>query len=291
MSSPLTTEQSQHFVEHGYLRLSHCFDTKLADQWRALAYERLGCDADDPSTWTQDRVHLPAMNRVDVSELAPRAYEAICALAGGEDRIAGPLTWGDGFIINFNVRADEPWQPPSATSPGWHKDGDWFRHFLDSPEQGLLTIVIWSDIEPGSGGTFIAPDSIGPIARYLARYPEGLHPAQVRFGTQIEHCHEFEEVIGQVGDVLLIHPYMLHAASSNPSGRPRFITNPAVSLVEPMRFKRDEGDYTLIEQAVLRALDVDELDFTISGERERIVPERERRQRLMLEEQKQRLNR
>jgi hypothetical protein len=48
------------------------------------------------------------------------------------------------------------------SSPDWHKDGDFFRHFLDSPEQGLLTIVLWSDIEERGGGTFIAPDSVAP---------------------------------------------------------------------------------------------------------------------------------
>ena len=56
--------------------------------------------------------------------------------------------WSDGFIINFGLGADQPWQPPSPEVSGWHKDGDFFRHFLDSPEQGLLTIVVWSDIYP-----------------------------------------------------------------------------------------------------------------------------------------------
>jgi hypothetical protein len=289
MTAALTTEQAKHFVDRGYVRLSNCFDRQLADQWRELAFERMGCDPHDPTSWTEERIHLPKINLVDVCDFAPKAHAAIWQLAGGEENISGPLRWGDGFIINFNVRAQEPWQPPSAASPGWHKDGDWFRHFLDSPEQGLLTIVIWSDIEPQSGGTFIAPDSIVPVARYLAQFPEGLHPGEVRFDTQIEHCHIFEEVTGQVGDVLLIHPYMLHAASSNPSGRPRFITNPAVSLVEPMKFSRPDGNYSLIEQAVLHALEVDELDFAITAKRERIVPERELQQQRMLEEQKQRL--
>ncbi|MEE3264897.1 MAG: hypothetical protein VX290_18785 [Candidatus Latescibacterota bacterium] len=116
---------------------------------------------------------------------APRAFETICDLSGGEERIAGDLHWGDGFIINFNIGADQDWQEPSAEAPGWHKDGDWFRHFLDSPEQGLLSIVLWSDIAPRSGRTFIAPDSLGPIARYLEQFPEGLRPVDARFGEQI----------------------------------------------------------------------------------------------------------
>lgn len=229
------------------------------------------------------------MNRVEVKTFAPRAFETICDLSGGEERIAGDLHWGDGFIINFNIGADQDWQEPSAEAPGWHKDGDWFRHFLDSPEQGLLSIVLWSDIDPRSGRTFIAPDSLGPIARYLEQFPEGLCPVDARFGEQIKHCQQFGEVTGRVGDVLLIHPYMLHAGSRNPSGRARFITNPPISFVEPMQFHRADGNYTLVEQAVLHTLDVDELDYRITGERECIVPERELRQRRMLEEQKARL--
>ena len=32
-----------------------------------------------------------------------------------------------------------------------------FRHYLDSPEQGLLMLTYWGDVGPRSGGTFIAP--------------------------------------------------------------------------------------------------------------------------------------
>ena len=45
--------------------------------------------------------------------------------------------WGDGFIINFALGAAEAWQPPKARRIGWHKDGDFFRHFLDSPGTGI----------------------------------------------------------------------------------------------------------------------------------------------------------
>ena len=285
----LTGAQAEHFLDKGYVKIPQCFDRQLADEWRAFAFERLGYKPDDPSTWTEARVHQPRMNLVDVHDFAPVAYGAICDVMGGEQRLATPLNWGDGFIINFNVRADEPWQPPSAEAPGWHKDGDWFRHFLDTPEQGLLTIVLWSDIEPESSGTFVATDSVAPVARFLRDRPEGCHPAAVRFGDLIGECVHFEEVTGQVGDVFLLHPYLLHAASNNPSGRPRFITNPPVSLRQPMCFDRPDDDYSLVERAVLQGLGVDRLDFRITGERERVIPEREQRQKKMLDEQKARL--
>jgi hypothetical protein len=285
----LDEEQVGHFLDKGYVRICGAFDRDLADEWRAFAFKRLGYDPDDPATWKESRVHMPRMNTVDVAEFAPEAWAGMCDLMGGPDRIKRPVTWADGFICNFNVRSDEPWKPPSADAPGWHKDGDWFKHFLDSPEQGLLTIVIWSDILPQSGGTFVAPDSVDHIARYLANYPEGVYNKDAQFGKLIHECEQFEEITGEIGDVILIHPFMLHAASSNPSGRARFITNPAVSLNEPMGFSRPEGDYSLVEQVVLNALGVESLKWEITAERERIVPERVARQQKMLEEQQARL--
>jgi hypothetical protein len=46
-------------------------------------------------------------------------------------------------------------------------DGDFFVHFLDSPEQALLVIPLWSDIVPKGGGTVICADGIKPIAKHL----------------------------------------------------------------------------------------------------------------------------
>lgn len=50
---------------------------------------------------------------------------------------------------------------------GWHNDGDFFVHFLDSPEQGLLVIPLWSDIQPLGGGTVICPDGIAHVAKHM----------------------------------------------------------------------------------------------------------------------------
>ena len=288
----LTAEQEQQFLDQGYVVVKQAVSRDLAKQWRDLAYRRLGYDPDDPATWIEARVHLPVMNRKRVADVAPRAWAAICDLLGGEQRIRNGADYscGDSFIINFHHSADDPWQPPSARVAGWHKDGDFFRHFLDSPEQGLLTVVLWSDIEPRSGGTFVATDSVPPIARLLANHPEGLLPGEVGFGTLVDRCSRFVELTGRTGDVVLLHPYILHSASYNPSGRPRFITNPAVALNAPMNFNRDDpSDYSLVERAVLRALGVERIDFRPAAPRERVVPEREAIQARMLAQEKQRL--
>jgi len=47
--------------------------------------------------------------------------------------------------------------------------GIFFVHFLDSPEQALLVIPLWSKIVPKGGGTAISTDGIKHIAKYLVR--------------------------------------------------------------------------------------------------------------------------
>ncbi len=85
-------------------------------------------------------------------------------------------------------------------------------------------------------------------------------------------------------------PSTLHSAAPNPSGRPRFITNPPVAFKEPMNFNReDSDDFSLVERAVLRALGADRLDYRITGERERYYTEFRRERERMLVEQKARL--
>lgn len=286
----LDPAQVEQFLDRGHIVVRNCFPREFAEEWTAKAFTRLGYDPSDPSTWAQSRIHMPALERVEVKEFAPKAWGAICDLCGGEDRLKQPCHWGDSFILNLKDGIDRPWEPPSPPSPGWHKDGDFFRHFLDSPEQGLLIIVMWSDIGPRGGGTFAACDSIQPLARFLAGRPEGVLPGEFNFRSLVSGCTDFVEMTGEVGDVVLIHPFVLHASSQNHSGIPRFITNPPVSLNEPMRFNReDPREYSLVERGILRALGVNRLEFQATGSRERVVPERVRRQEKMKEEELARL--
>ncbi len=286
----LTESDVEHFIQKGHVILRDCFSRDLAAEWRDFAFKRLGYDPDDASTWEEQRVHLPSMNRKPIREIAPRAWDAICDLLGGEDRIANTApSWGDGFIVNFKLGGGSEWTAPESHYNGWHKDGDFFRHFLDSPEQGLLTIVVWSDIKPKSGGTFVACDSVQHVAQHLYANPQGLLPGE-GFGQLYAKCKDFAEITGNAGDVVLLHPFILHSASQNPSGRARFITNPPVALKEPMNFNRENSDdFSPVELGVLRGLGKERLDFKPTAQRERLVPERVKRQKKMLEEQKKRL--
>ena len=292
MTTPTTLRPDQiaHFLDQGYLTIPGCFSRDAAEAITDQAFVRLGYDKNDPATWTAPRVHMPALSSFDCKTFAPAAWDAICDLLGGEERIHQPCRWSDALIANFHEGKDRPWAGPSPQSPGWHKDGDFFRHFLDSPEQGLLVLVLWTDIAPQGGGTFIAPDSVPRVARFFASRPEGAAPNEIPFRQIISECSEFQECTGSTGDVVLCHPFLLHTVSQNHGGKARFITNPPVSLKEPMNFNRaDTGDFSPVEQAILNALGVERLDFQPTRGRERIVPDRVKREQAVIEEQRSRL--
>ncbi len=285
MNTPhvLSKAQIDSFFSKGYLVLNNAVNTSMSDKWIEFAYTRLGYKKDDPRSWEKDIVWMDHHHQVPVHEIAPKAWDAILELVGGEDRIEpkvmaieskhfstiNTFTWSDSFIVNFRRGADAPWQPPSAKVGGWHKDGSYFRHFLDSREQALLPIVCWGDMLHQGGGTFVATDSVRLMARFLADHPEGVHPGDFKFQEMVAKCTQFEEITGKAGDVVLIHPFMLHASSQNVLGRPRFMSNPPVVLKEPMNFNRaNPAEFSLLERATLHYLGVDRLDFRPTAPRE-----------------------
>jgi hypothetical protein len=290
--SALSVAEIEHFVQHGFVKLEGALDRAFASRWVARTWQRIGYDPQDASTWREARVHFPITATAPVSEIAPRAYAAICQLCGGAERIRQPVEWTDGFIANYGVGKDGPWAPPSPQLGGWHKDGDSFRHFLDSPEQGLLTIALWDDVHHRGGPTYLACDSIGHIARWLAAHPEGANPEfrhRPELGDPlptkalIEQCRDFREATGRAGDVYLMHPFMLHTQSANHLGRARFITNAPVHFRAPMRFDRERAeDHSPVELAILRALGVDRFPFAPTRERIGIAPHRLIKERELL---------
>lgn len=286
----LDAAQREQFLDQGFVRVDNCFTPEAAAEYTSEIWTRLGYSPDDQSTWAESSIHMPTHHTFDVKTFAPKAWQAACELVGGEDRVKQPYNWGDGFIVNLYEGADRPWEDASSRAPGWHKDGDFFRHFLDSPEQGLLTLVLWSDVKHQGGATFVATDSVGHVARFLAQHPEGVLPNAFSAAGLINECKSFAEATGEVGTVYLLHPYILHAKAQNVTRTPRYITNPPIQLREPMRFDRDDpADHSLVEQAVLRALGTDRYDFEATHPREAIVPARVRAQQARKEEELRRL--
>lgn len=251
---------------------------------------------------------MPYFNELPVSDFAPKAWGGICSLLGGAPHVdSNASTWKDGFIVNLGTPQGHNKVIKPQELPGWHVDGDFFVHYLDSPEQGLLVIPLWTDIVPGAGGTYICPGAIPHIARYLYEHPEGVSPRMTPRAENPEFEQEhglawfnelaasmpdeaFVEATGVVGDVYLLHPLMLHSASNNQLRKLRVITNPPVSVINPFVFDRQDGNYSTVEQKTLNALGMERLEgWRIQGERQTLVPQRMRIQEEMKRKEEERL--
>ncbi|CAL5870854.1 uncharacterized protein PFLUO_LOCUS5095 [Penicillium psychrofluorescens] len=301
----LTEEQKQHWLEHGFIKVEGCFSREAAEQFTSSLWTRLGASPDDKSTWPTAKLNMPAHTSVRIEDFAPKAWHVMCELVGGEDRMADWCkTWRDGWIVNLGkpeFRSTDPLDFRSLDN--WHNDGDWFVHFLDSGEQALLVIPLFSDIEPKGGGTVICTDGIGLVAKHMYDHPAGTTPFLAPNGTpdlqgperrnqwmnwisdpEATRDESFHEATGKVGDVYFLHPLMLHSASRNLLRTVRVITNPPVAVKEPFNFNRlDPKEYSLVEKKILRDLGRPEglPEWKITAPRALLTPRRIKNQEEM----------
>ncbi|MDQ2732490.1 MAG: hypothetical protein M3Y56_12590 [Armatimonadota bacterium] len=292
----LTEEQVDHFIERGYVRLEEAFSPQQALAAQDFLWERLaanGLKKEDPASWTEPLVHLketytdPVFGACSTERLRD-AVEDLVGRGRWSDREAtGNWGW---WPVNFSLGSDRPWDVPTG---GWHWDGQHFRHFADSPDQGLLLLCMFSETGSHGGATLVADGSHFIVARHLASRPEGwdhqealrscpsTHPwlaeltgrpygeetsAATSRGGRIHHfMHNItmverreyllvEEAVASPGDVYLCHPFLYHAPSQNHSGVPRFMCNRTTPLRERMQIHRTDEDYSAVEISIRRAL-------------------------------------
>ena len=253
----LNPQQIDQFIEEGYTVVREAFAKDVARQVRDLLWKHMGLDPSDPKAWKEPVVHI---REVFTGEPFARAFTdrlwgAFDDLMGeGRYRRDNPgLGWWPVAFPGFDL---PPWKPLAT---GWHVDGIQFHHHLNSPDQGLLPIFLFSDIAPGDGGTAVCPGSHRWTARVLAEAePEGLPLEELRKRVLKNPVTQAVEMTGQAGDVALTHPFILHTRSTNTGKNVRFICNPCQSLREPMNLKRaNVGDHSPVELAIVKALEKD----------------------------------
>lgn len=297
----LTDSDIEQFIEQGYICLKEAYPRKTALEAQDFLWDRIserypeyGLKKDDPETWKPVLEKDAAANfpSIHLREFFNEPIFKACEtqrLAGAIEDLIGvgrwalkhePHNWG-WWPVNFAMGADQPWDVPTN---GWHWDGMGRKHFVNSPQQGLLVLPCFSDVASHGGGTLIATGSHKIVSRYLSRFPEGQdsgeaireccteHPWLAELtgkaestGDRVEkfmHTTTVDdqgaelrviETIAEAGDVMLAHPFMFHAASQNHSGKPRFMCNRAAPLTAPMNLDRPDGDYSVLELSIRRA--------------------------------------
>lgn len=209
-------------------------------------------DPNDPSTFFRERIDLFGETLIDLEKELPRVWDAICTLVGGADRVAERHIC-DNVILNLR---SPPLRPGAkAPEPGWeswHFDAPLELATFDRWINGLVGVVLVDDVAPGAGATYIAPESVELLTRELAAHPEGLDLVRRDIGVAISaRCTDLVELHGKAGDVFLLHPFMLHTASPNPTGRVRWMANPNFELTSPLDVANPRSP---IEQAITQHL-------------------------------------
>lgn len=249
----LSASEIEQFIELGYVVIREAFPREISREVLPWVWEQMNLKPDDPAGWKQAMVHVRKFFVGGAFEgvYTPRLRGAVDDLLGeGRWQVPNRSGW---WPVRFPGFESKPWKPPES---GWHIDGIQFHHHINAPDQGLLGILIFSDIEPGDGGTAISLRSHREAARILAKSePTGLTPGE--FSNQVAALPRPEvlEITGRIGDVALMHPFMLHSASANTGSKVRIVTNKCFPLHEPMRLDRPvESDHSPVEEAIRRAL-------------------------------------
>ena len=254
----LSAAQVDEFSRRGCLWLRGAIGRNQVRSMADFIWDRLGelhgIDRGDPATWT-----CPApwagLNRfkrdpVFAPIASPALVEAIDTLLGaGCWRL--PHYWG-GFLVKFPDSGGEPWR--LAAGEQWHVDSDFT--YEPRPLFAVRVFTLFSPLEPRGGATLAVAGSHRLVERWVERLTpaerESPFPAmRDRFnasdpwlarltgeddpdpGGRVSYflgCDReidgapvsVEEMCGAPGDIFLMHPWLLHAASRNVSGRPRF---------------------------------------------------------------------
>ena len=213
--------------------------------------EKAGIREADPSTWPQAYDIEEHLNNPEVLACFSDRLAAAVEQLLGPNRWCGIRKWGL-WPVSFSYGADHSGDFPTTS---WHIDGNWFRHSVDCPHQGLLLIGLFTDTGQQGGGTILAGGSHKRTARILAGHPEGIAHLDLFSEVLSEPLGNFHEVTGAAGDVVLAHPFLFHTRGIKRRGPPRIISNTEASLRERMILNRAEpNDYSVLERSIIRAV-------------------------------------
>lgn len=269
----LTETEVSHFIDKGYLILKNCFDMSegsIAARWVEESWLRNGIEKNDVANWPKEKIHMPSIEWVKLSKFSPKVYNAISDLVGGANKLYGDgeIVWSNAFIANYGFGRDQEWEEPNPRVEDWHVDGDFYLHFLDSPEIALLIAVYFTDVEHQGGGTFIVEDSVKAVSEFLLDRPEGSRDFEIKEANLTDQCSKFKELCINAGDVVLMHPFMIHASSFNHTDNVRLMINPGCSLNAPLNLNRNNyDDYTPTEKCILKSLGVKNIEYQITNSR------------------------
>ena len=271
--SPLTPEEIEHFIEKGWVWVRQAFSKEAAQRAVAAvfeggkvkrAYKRTadgpeqhaisGLPLDDCRAWEPNRVDIETDVQVRLAEFAPKLAGALAQLAGGHE--LRREFFGEHWILNLDYRemiGDRPAFNPEGLR--WHIDTPTRETTLHERFDAFTLLVLWSDVERHGGGTYFSTQAFHRFVDRLIVDPTPLDTADKQWAVPfVRGCKDFDGQVGQAGDVLITHAFMLHARPFNHRPRVRILENPTVMSTRTMDYSPSNPSPAPVEEAVIRRI-------------------------------------
>ncbi len=255
----LSDAQRDQFVHEGFVKITSAFPPATAAAARAILWQATGCDPDDTKTWTSAVIRLGEF----AQEPFLQAFNTT-VLHFAFDELVGVGHWAPRVSLGgFPIRFPHPDDPGDT---GWHVDAsfppdsaaespgsyfDW-RVNLRSKGRALLMLFLFSDVGEEDAPTRIRLGSHLEVARLLAPAREdGISFLDLAQAAERATAGRAETTAtGTAGTVFLCHPFLVHAAQPHRGLTPRFLAQPPLYPKVPFELTREDGNYSLVEQAI-----------------------------------------
>jgi hypothetical protein len=245
----LTLHQHKQFHANGFVQLNGVVSVEETNDmhtrlWTLL--ENRGQMKDDPSTWTSGPggYRLSDMRKADVAPKSNKQLGYALNVLFGDNHWGNGATWAQ-TLLTF-PKPDETWKVPTSV---WHVD---FAYRHNEFVSGVNVLLFVDDVAKGGGGTCVAQGSQHAIKNFMAEYPDLKKEKQAVITKQLYATHPWfnelkgkpsladrnqrlmdqdtlvndiplrvVELTGKAGDVVILHPSLIHCMSPNVLDKPR----------------------------------------------------------------------
>jgi hypothetical protein len=252
-----TADDVERFIVDGVLGIREAVPRDVAELCRDGLLRDVGIDPDDRSTWTQPVVRVMGRGGGPFTAAATSAR-----LTAATDAVVGAGRWEEiRGIGTFPIRVPHHDEPGDD---GWHVDAslppdddpastDYMRFGINarSDRRALLWLMLFSEVGPDDAPTRLRLGSHLAIARHVA--PGGDACTSPYPLPPLDHL-PIALATGSPGDVLLCHPFLVHAAQRHRGSVPRVIAQPGVIWSDRPDPGRPPAERSAVEEAIARAI-------------------------------------
>lgn len=241
------------FQRRGFIKLEHVFNPEQAEKMQDLIWssieEQFGVSRDDQTSWPKVKPPIKLQHLRGHEDFKPfgsdRVRDAFNHLLGkGHWKL--PWHWGQ-FLVGFPT--DQSFDVPHEI---WHTDFDFVSDL--KPLEGLLFFSLISDVPSGAGGTMLIEGSHHFVKQFIQTIPDDQRKKMKTVRKALYHSHPWfgrltdpkdntdriayfmntarnvdgidlkvHQITGSAGDVVIGHPWLLHASSPNCTQRTKMM--------------------------------------------------------------------